>query len=339
MKYTTLGKSGVRVSELCLGTMTFGTEWGWGADFDDCAKIFEAFAQAGGNFIDTANYYTGGTSEKFLSELLKSDRERFVVGTKFSLAVRKGDLNAGGNHRKNIRQALEASLKRLQTDYIDLYWLHAWDFTTTPEEIMRTLDDLVCAGKVLYLGISDTPAWIVAQANTMAQYTDREAFTALQIEYSLIQRTPERDLLPMAKAFDMAVTPWSPLGSGLLTGKYRQNNDKSKRLKENSARFSERNLRIADTLCNMAEKTGYPPAAIALRWLVERNTLPIIGARTVEQLNENLKALEVELPREAYIDVEEASKIELGFPHEFLASENVQNILFGEMQSSLKKRI
>lgn len=338
MKYTTLGKSGVRVSELCLGTMTFGTEWGWGSGFDECAKIFEAFAQAGGNFIDTANYYTAGTSEKFLGELLKTDRERFVVGTKFSLATRKGDLNAGGNHRKNIRQAVEASLIRLQTDYIDLYWLHAWDFTTTPEEVMRTLDDLVTSGKVLYLGISDTPAWIVAQANTMAQYTNREAFTALQVEYSLIQRTPERELLPMARAFDMAVTPWSPLASGLLTGKYRNAGDDAKRLKAGSARFSERNLRIADALCEAAGQTGHSPAALALRWLLNRNTIPIVGVRTVEQLNDNLKALEVDGFDGAFAAVEEASKIELGFPHEFLSSENVQNILFGEMQGSLKRR-
>jgi aryl-alcohol dehydrogenase-like predicted oxidoreductase len=317
--------------------MTFGNEWGWGADFDVCSQVFEAFAAAGGNFIDTANYYTGGTSERYLGEMLKADRERFVVGTKFSLATRKNDLNSGGNHRKNIRQSLEASLKRLQTDYIDLYWLHAWDFTTGPEELMRTLDDLVTAGKVLYLGISDTPAWIAAWANGMAAYTGREAFTALQIEYSLIQRTPERDLLPMARAFGMAVTPWSPLASGLLTGKYRSSgDDDARRLKESSARFSERNLRIVETLCRLADQTGYSPAALALRWLLNRNTIPIVGARTVEQLHANLKATEVDLPAQAFQEVDEASKVELGFPHEFLASENITEIIFGGMKNRFR---
>src|ERR671929_1690213 len=220
MKYQLLGKSGLRVSELCLGAMTFGEEWGWGASKEECDKIFNAYVDAGGNFIDTANNYTGGTSEKYVGEFISGDRDRFVLATKYTSNTRRGDPNAGGNHRKNIAQSLETSLKRLNTDYIDLYWVHAWDPLTPIEETMRALDDMVRAGKILYIGISDAPAWVVSQANTLANLKGWTEFTGLQIEYSLIERTPERELLPMADALNIGVTAWSPLGGGVLTGKY-----------------------------------------------------------------------------------------------------------------------
>ena len=225
MKYYLLGRSGLRVSEICLGAMTFGEEWGWGASKDECRKIFNAYVDAGGNFIDTANKYTEGTSEKYIGEFIASDRDRFVLATKYTSNTRRGDPNAGGNHRKSMVQSLEASLQRLNTDYVDLYWVHAWDQTTPVEEMMRALDDMIKAGKILYAGISDAPAWVVSQANTLANLRGWTEFTGLQIEYSLIERTPERELLPMASALDIGVTAWSPLGNGLLTGKYNKNKD------------------------------------------------------------------------------------------------------------------
>ncbi len=225
MRYKLLGRSGLRVSELALGAMTFGEEWGWGAAKEESKAMFDAYANAGGNFIDTANRYTEGTSEKYVGEFVKADREHFVVATKYTLFTQKDDPNKCGNHRKSMVQALDASLERLDTDYVDLYWLHAWDFTTPVDEVMRALDDMVRAGKVLYIGVSDTPAWIVSQANTLADLRGWTRFVGLQIRYSLIDRTAERDLLPMAREFDLAVTPWSVLGAGVLTGKY--NKDKA----------------------------------------------------------------------------------------------------------------
>src|SRR5246500_2230176 len=220
MRYTLLGNTGLRVSEVALGTMTFGTDWGWGAPEAESAKQFELFAEAGGTLIDTANKYTNGTSESILGELLAADRDHFVVGTKYSLNVRDGDLNAGGNHRKSLVQALDASLRRLRTDHVDILWLHAWDYLTPPEEVMRALDDQVRLGKVLYLGISDTPAWVVAQLQTMAAARGWSTFSGLEIEYSLVQREVERELIPMARGLGLGVLAWGPLGAGVLSGKY-----------------------------------------------------------------------------------------------------------------------
>ncbi|MGL5880379.1 MAG: aldo/keto reductase, partial [Xenococcaceae cyanobacterium] len=219
MRYKLLGNSGLRVSELCLGTMTFGEDWGWGGSYEESRKMFDAFAAAGGNFLDTANLYTNGTSEKYVGEFVAGDRHKWVIATKYSLNTGNGEINAGGNHRKNMVQAVEASLQRLNMEYIDLLWLHAWDFTTPVEEVMRSFDDLVRMGKVLYIGVSDTPAWIISQANTLANLRGWTPFIGLQIEYSLKERTPERDLLPMAQALGIGVTAWSPLGAGVLTGK------------------------------------------------------------------------------------------------------------------------
>src|SRR5580658_8656393 len=220
MNYRLLGHSGLRVSEICLGTMTFGEDWGWGASREEARKLYDAFREAGGNFIDTANVYTNGASERLLGEFMAGHRESVVRATKYTNAAPGTDPNAAGNHRKSMMQSVEASLKRLGTDYIDLYWVHAWDQITPVEEVMRGLDDLIRQGKVLYVGISDAPAWWIAQANTLAHLRGWSPFAGLQIEYSLIERTVERELIPMAKALNIGVTAWSPLGNGVLTGKY-----------------------------------------------------------------------------------------------------------------------
>lgn len=338
MRYKLLGKSGLRVSELCLGTMTFGEEWGWGASKDESRQVFDAFVEAGGNFIDTANGYTDGTSEKIIGEFIAPERERFVLATKYSLSMHPADPNECGNHRKNMMQSLEASLKRLGTDYVDLYWLHAWDSLTPVEEVMRTFDDMVRAGKVLYIGISDTPAWIVAQANTLAQCHGWTPFVALQVQYSLVERTPERDLLPMAQAFDLAVTPWSPLGGGVLTGKYNKRSQDSSvgqgRLESiMGSKISERNLVIADVVCQVAEEIGHTPSQVALAWLRTQSgvIIPIIGSRKATQIKDNLTCLNVTLTAEHLQRLNQVSQIELGFPHDFLASDLIRAQLYGGM--------
>jgi aryl-alcohol dehydrogenase-like predicted oxidoreductase len=342
MRYKLLGKSGLRVSELCLGTMTFGEEWGWGASQDESRKVFDAFIEAGGNFIDTANGYTDGSSEKIVGEFIASERERFVVATKYSFPLRmndrKGNPNGSGNHRKNMMESLEGSLKRLNTDYIDLFWLHAWDYMTPIEEIMRAFDDMVRQGKVLYIGISDAPAWIVAQANTLAQCYGWTPFVALQVEYNLIQRTPERDLLPMAKAFDLAITPWSPLAGGILTGKYnKRNGDSEGRMGATGAEISERQLAIADVVCQVADEIGRPPSQVALAWIRAQNgvIIPIIGARKESQIKDNLACVDITLSPEHLQRLNEVSNIELGFPHDFLQNDTIRDRLFGGTYNSI----
>ncbi|BAU67133.1 aldo/keto reductase [Stanieria sp. NIES-3757] len=339
MRYKLLGRSGLRVSQLCLGTMTFGEDWGWGASSQESKKIFDAFAEAGGNFLDTANLYTNGTSEKYVGEFVASDRDKWVVATKYSLNTGNGDVNLGGNHRKNMVQAVEASLKRLNLEYIDLLWLHAWDFTTPVEEVMRAFDDLVRAGKVLYIGVSDTPAWIISQANTIATLRGWTPFIGLQIEYSLKERTPERDLLPMAKAFDLGVTAWSPLGGGVLTGKYNvpvEQSQESGRLTDSTFQISEKDLKIAETVVNIAQEIERSPSQVALNWLRQKTgqIIPIIGSRKLKQFEENLACLEFELTPEQIEQLDRVSAIELGFPHDFLNSEMIQDFAFA---GSLKK--
>jgi aryl-alcohol dehydrogenase-like predicted oxidoreductase len=327
MRYKLFGRTGLRVSELCLGTMTFGEEWGWGASREESRRIFDAFAEAGGNFIDTANLYTGGTSEKFTGEFLKGHRERFVLATKYTLCMTPDDPNAGGNHRKNLVQSLEASLKRLGTDYIDLYWVHACDFMTPVEEMMRALDDAVRAGKVLYVGISDAPAWIVSRANTLADLNGWSPFAGLQIQYSLADRTPERDLLPMAKALDIAVTPWGVLGGGVLSGKYKSPKDRpagARYAKDEAwaeANVTDRNLRIAETAGAVARETGRTPSQVALAWVRQQRygvIVPILGAKTLAQLKDNLGCLDLTLEPSVMARLDAASRVELGFPHDFL---------------------
>ncbi|KOY87678.1 aldo/keto reductase [bacterium 336/3] len=332
MLYKLFGKSGLRVSEICLGTMTFGTEWGTGADKDESKKIFDAFANQGGNFLDTANRYTEGTSEKWVGEFIASQRDYFVVATKYTLYDDRKDPNASGNHRKNLRRSVEESLKRMKTEYIDLLWLHMWDFTTGVDEVMRSLEDLIRSGKVNYIGISDTPAWIVAKANTLAELRGWEAFVGLQIEYSLIQRTPERDLLPMAKDFGMAITPWSPLGAGMLTGKYNDGIDKEGRLTESSRKINDKNRQIAKKVSEFAQKLGYSSAQVALNWLRQKDEqiMPIVGSRKVSQIEDCLGCLRFELPNEMMRELDAISEIELGFPHDFYSVPTVQEVIFGD---------
>lgn len=326
MRYTLLGRTGLRVSELCLGTMTFGQEWGWGAPRAESRKIFDAFARAGGNFLDTADGYTDGSSERMLGEFIRTERSRFVVATKYGFNRRPGDPNAGGNHRKRLRESLEGSLKRLRTDHVDLLWVHAWDQLTPIEETLRALDDVVRAGKVLHLGVSNMPAWLIAQANTLALCRGWTPFAALQVEYSLVERTPERELLPMAREFGLAVTPWSPLGGGLLTGKYNQAAGRRGGGKPRLTVFwqdkrSPRNLEIAAAVQRAAAELGCSAAQVALAWLRAQpgTILPILGARTVAQLTDNLGCLEVTLPPKVRSALEAASRIEPGYPHDFLA--------------------
>jgi aryl-alcohol dehydrogenase-like predicted oxidoreductase len=334
MRYTLFGKSGLRVSELCLGTMTFGTEWALGADYAASKEVFDAYTEAGGNFIDTANRYTEGTSERWLGEFTASDRDHFVIATKYTLQDRMNDPNFSGNHRKNLMRSVRESLKRLQTDHIDLLWLHMWDFTTPVEEVLRGLDDLILRGLVHYIGISDTPAWIVSQANTLAELRGWTAFTGLQVEYSLLQRTPERDLLPMAKAFEMTVTPWGALGGGALTGKYLRG--EQGRVPEQSLRRNDRSTAIAQEFVSIADEIGVAPAQIAIAWTRQKqqSVVPIIGARRAEQIRDTLGVLSLTLSSEHIERLNSISAIEPGFPHDFLVSDGVKGAI-GNTQDSI----
>ena len=336
MKYRLLGKSGLRVSEAALGTMTFGDEFGWGSPKGEAQKVYETSREAGGNFIDTANFYTGGTSERFVGEFIKDHRDSVVLATKYSNAAPGNDPNAAGNHRKSMMQALEASLKRLQTDYIDLYWVHVWDGITPVEEVMRGLDDIIRQGKVLYVGISDAPAWWIAQANTLAELRGWTQFVGLQIEYSLIERTVERELIPMAKALNLGVLAWSPLASGVLSGKYhgegkadggRMNNEAMKEFLPEEKRAT----RIISAVKAVSEQVGRSMAQVALAWLRHQTVpvIPIMGARKVSQLEDNLASLDLELSAEQLKSLDGASRIEPGFPQSIYDKEMVREIRYG----------
>ncbi len=335
MKYHLFGNTGLRVSELCLGTMGFGTENGWGATEENSKAVFETFANAGGNFIDTANIYTSGTSEKFVGKFVGSDRDHFVVATKYGLKDRNGDPNFSGNHRKNMMRSVHESLKRLQTDYIDLLWLHIWDFTTSPDEILMGLNDLIHRGMVNYIGISDTPAWRVAQANTIAELRGWHKFAGLQVEYSLINRTAERDLLPMAKALNLSVTPWAPLAGGALTGKYLRG--EKGRLPDASKRLNERNTLIAQTVVDTANEMGCAPSQVAIQWTRQRNqqVIPIIGATKATQIEEALAGVEVIIPEKWIQKLNDVSAIELGFPHDFFLEPAVIDVSYGQTRDKL----
>ena len=332
MRYKLLGHTGLRVAEMALGTMTFGPEWGWGADEAEARKIFDAYTEAGGNFVDTANKYTDGTAERMVGQFVAADRERFVVGTKYTLSTRPDDPNAAGSHRKNLVQALDASLRRLGIDYVDVYWVHIWDAMTPLDELMRALDDMVRAGKVLYLGISDAPAWVVARANTLAEARGWTPFSALQCPYSLVERSVERELLPMARALDLAFTAWGCLGSGVLTGKY--NRDRAGgggRIESTgmeSAR-SEHNLAIAAEVVAVASEIGATPSQVALSWVRQQPgvVIPVVGASKAHQLVDNLGALDVVLDVGQLERLDQASAIELGFPHDF--SRAVSTLTYG----------
>lgn len=333
MRYKLLGKSGLRVSELCLGTMTFGEDWGWGSPREASRLIFEAFAHAGGNFLDTANAYTNGTSEKMLGEFVASQRRRFVLATKYTANLDANDPNAGGNHRKNMVQSIEASLKRLGTDYIDLYWVHAWDELTPLEETMRGLDDLVRQGKVLYVGLSDFPAWMVARAGAIAELRGWAPCTSIQIEYSLLERTPERELVPMAQALGLTIAAWAPLGGGLLTGKYNQASAAEERRMDKTEYIpvNERNLAIAREVQAVAREIGRSPAQVALAWLTAQpNVIPIVGARRLPQWLDNLGCLDITLSADHLRRLDEVSAVDLGFPMEFLRRPKIRKFVHGQ---------
>ena len=345
MRYKLLGKSGLRVSELCLGAMTFGEEWGWGSSKDESRKVYEAFIEAGGNFVDTANKYTDGTSEKFVGEFIAAHREKIVLATKYTLSMNPTDPNASGNHRKNMIQSVEASLNRLNTDYIDLLWVHAWDPLTPLEEVMRALDDLVRSGKVFYVGLSDAPAWIVSRANTMADLRGWSAFAGIQIRYNLIDRTAERELLPMARALDIGVTAWSPLAGGVLTGKYSQDNNGPKRYEPDGPigklMLTPQNLSTAEKVNEIAATAGRTPSQLALRWLLQQNDrgviIPIIGARNLAQIEDNLGCLDFEIGEKELEQLDSLSKIEPGFPDNFLNTDMARSTIYGETYSLIDK--
>ncbi|MFB4264184.1 aldo/keto reductase [Nonomuraea sp. GTA35] len=339
--YRLLGRSGLRVSPLSLGTMTFGTDWGWGSDKEESRRIFDAYVERGGNFIDTASQYTDGTAETLVGEFAAGRREQLVLATKYSMARRQGDPNSGGNHRKSMVRSVEASLRRLGTDHLDLLYLHAWDFTTPVEEILRAMDDLVRMGKVLYVGISDTPAWQVSRMQAIADLRGWSPLIALQIEYSLIERTGERDLIPMGRELGLGVIPWSPLGSGVLTGKYTRADlsheisaDPSgtrKNVAAANGSLTERSLGIAEVVKRVADELGATPSQVALAWtLLEPGvTAPIVGARTLAQLEDNLGALDVRFTGAQIATLAEASEVDLGFPHEFLRRPMSRGVISG----------
>ncbi|MGA9474358.1 MAG: aldo/keto reductase [Terriglobales bacterium] len=341
MNYRLFGNSGLRVSEISLGTMTFGEDWGWGSSKDEARKIYDAYRAAGGNFIDTANLYTNGTSETFVGEFMRDHRNSVVLATKYTNAAPSDDANASGNHRKSMVQAVEASLRRLKTDYIDLYWLHVWDQMTPVEEVMRAFDDLVSQGKVLYIGVSDAPAWWIAQANTLAELRGWTQFIGLQIEYSLVERTVERELIPMAKAFNLGLVAWSPLAGGLLSGKYHSGNEKDARyttdMGKSFRRDGERPDRIVAALQKVSKEVGRSPAQVALAWLQHRDipVIPIIGARRIPQLQDNLASLELKLTAEQLSTLNDASAIEMGFPHDFFEKELVKTFAYGGFRDKI----
>jgi aryl-alcohol dehydrogenase-like predicted oxidoreductase len=338
MRYRLLGHSGLRVSELSLGTMTFGEDWGWGSTHEESRKVYDAYREAGGNFIDTANVYTNGTSEVLVGEFAKPHRDEVVIATKYTNAAPAKDANGAGNHRKSMMRSVEASLKRLQTDYIDLYWLHIWDTLTPIDEVMRAFDDLVKQGKILYAGVSDMPAWLVARANTLAELRGWTSFAGLQIEYSLLERTPERDLLPMAQSLNIGVTAWSPLAGGILTGKHLQGKVTDSR--QNDAGMqqfmapNDKKDAVAKEVVAIAKQVGRSPAQVALAWLRQRPLpiIPIVGARKLEQFKDNLGSLDLKLDPTQVDRLDAVSRIELGFPHDFLQKDMVRGLSHGGMR-------
>jgi aryl-alcohol dehydrogenase-like predicted oxidoreductase len=340
MRYRLLGNSGLRVSEASLGTMTFGEDWGSGKD--ESRKVYEAFREAGGNFIGTANVYTNGTSESFLGEFMEGHRKSVVLATKYTNAMPGADPNAAGNHRKSMMQSIEGSLKRLRTDYIDLYWVHIWDQITPVEEVMRGLDDLVRQGKVLYVGISDAPAWWVAQANTLADLRGWSPFIGLQIEYSLIERTVERELIPMAQALNVGVVAWSPLSGGILTGKY-HGNGSSEAGRMNSEMMKgfmpdqQRAERAVAAVKTVSAQVGRSIGQVALAWLRYRSVpvIPILGARKLSQIQDNLASFDLSLSPEQIKILDEASRIESGFPQTMYEKELARALAYGGMREKI----
>ncbi|MFA7584749.1 MAG: aldo/keto reductase [Novosphingobium sp.] len=306
--------------------MTFGTAWGWGCDEAGCRSQLDMFVDHGGNFIDTSNLYGSGQAEEILGRIIPpAQRDRVVLGTKYTdnLPGEQAHANCAGNQRKNMVHSLESSLKRLNTDYVDILYIHTWDFTTRPEEVLRALDDLIRQGKVLYAGISDAPAWVISRCNELADRMGWSPFVVNQFEYSLVERTPDREILPMSQALDIGMVAWSPLGGGILTGKYtaRKGTGGSRRMDTVPYKaLSDRNLSIARALDAVAQEIGCTPSQAALKWMMQKRIIPVIGASSADQLKTNLAALNVELSDDHAGQLEAASAIEMGFPHDFFQS-------------------
>ena len=347
VRYKVFGNTGLKVSELCLGTMTFGkgngkgNGNGWHSAKEECGKVFDLFVEKGGNFFDTANIHTDGTSEKILGEFLEKTRNRHVLATKFAFSTNEKDPNAGGNHRKCLRESVEASLKRLQTDYIDILWVHVWDAYTPIEEMMRALDDLVRAGKVLYIGASDMPSWVVSRANTIAEHMGWTPFSALQLEYSLLERTIEQGFFDMAKTLRLAICPWSPLAMGMLTGKYLTATGEDTRFNFvepwKKKYLIEKNQIAVKEVVSFAKKLNKTPSQVALRWIQQKNKrmIPILGVRTLQQLEDNLGCLDFSLTDEQMAYLDEMTEPAAVFPEAFIARPGVQEDLYGKSHSTI----
>ncbi|CAI8784563.1 aldo/keto reductase [Pseudomonas serbica] len=338
MDYQLLGRSGLRVSELCLGTMTFGAKQ-WGTSEEEAGPIYHAFRDAGGNFFDTANeIYSEGRSEEILGRLVKGHRDEAVIASKYSFHVPGSrNPNIAGNQRKSLKRSVEASLRRLSTDYLDVLWTHCWDGITPVDEVMRALDDLVREGKILHVGASNTPAWVVAQSNTLAELRGWTSFVGLQIEYNLIERGAERELLPMAAALGLSVCAWSPLASGILSGKYGNASDtQGKRLETFQLKpLDERSLVIAQGVGALAEQLGRHPVHVALSWLrAKPGVIPLLGARTLAQMGDNLACLDFQLDAEQVASLDQLSTLELGYPHDFI--QRTRGIVLGGFQNVIK---
>jgi aryl-alcohol dehydrogenase-like predicted oxidoreductase len=326
--YVTLGHSGLRVSPLCLGAMTFGEEWGWGASVKDSEAIIDRYLERGGNFIDTANAYTKGHSEKIIGDQIgrhPGKRDRIVLATKFLSNMYIGDPNGGGSSKKAIVAQCEQSLRRLQTGYIDLYWMHAWDAMSPIEETMRALDDLVREGKVRYIGFSDTPAWKCAEAQTIARFRGWSPLVALQIEYSLLERTVEGELVPMARELGLGITPWSPLKSGVLSGKYsreKHGTHQPARGAFATGALGDKAYDVLDVLGGVARELDTTLSRVAIAWVQARPgvTSTIIGARTMQQLEDNLAAADVKLTPAQIARLEAITVPKLDFPADVIAN-------------------
>lgn len=332
MRYRVFGQTGLKVSTLALGTGVFGTGWGYGASRDEAQAVFDGYRAAGGNFIDTADGYQFGQSETLLGDFIAADRHDIVLATKFSLgASPQAGLQRSGNSRKAMLQSVEGSLKRLKTDRIDLLWVHMPDGVTPIEEIVRGLDDLVRSGKIIYAGLSDFPAWRVATAATTAELRGWAPISALQLEYSLVERTVERELLPMASGFNLGVVGWSPLGGGLLTGKYRRGETGRKQglgrvIHDES---DARKTATVDAVVAISEESGVTAAQVALAWVLSKGILPILGPRTSAQLTDNLAAEHVTLNADQLARLDAVSAVPLGFPHDVIATDYTRNALAG----------
>lgn len=337
MKYVLFGNTGLRVSELCLGTMAFGTSWGFGADSEESEKILNAYIEAGGNFIDTANVYTDGEAEEIVGRAIQNIRNRIVLSTKYSLCTDNNNPNSLGNHRKNLINSVEDSLKRLRTDYIDLLWVHAWYFESSPEDVTRALDDLVRSGKILYWGLSDTPAWVCSECRTVASLRGWAPLSAIQFEYSLIERTSERELIPFANNYNIAKLGWAPLAGGILSGKHHlakpEDVDSLRKDRAANRRNSQIDM-IVGELIKLSTEAGITPSQLALKWVMTRQPsfVPIIGARTCKQLKENLQTTDLSVDPNTLSKLTEISHIDMGFPDNFYNTGRSKFVMFSKFK-------